>query len=94
VSDPELEKAVSEFVGAFETVFRYDWPYTKDRIGDEAEGTNFIEPGLEDEEEDWGCRAELLEKYRALVSVMKTRKMEPLFPIPLERIPGFKERVW
>ena len=94
MSDSELEKAISEFVGAFETVFRYDWSYTKDMIGDEAQGANFIEPGLEDEEEDWGSRAELLEKYRHLVKVMKKRKLEPIFPIPLDRIPGFKERIW
>ena len=36
----ELENALAEFVGAFEVVFRYDWAYTKDMIGDEVEGGN------------------------------------------------------
>ena len=94
MNDPEYEKAVAEFVGAFEVVFRYDWSYTKCMIGDEAAGATFIEPGLEDEEEDWGARGALLEKYRALVAVMKKRKMEPAFAFPLDRLPDFKGRVW
>jgi hypothetical protein len=94
MSDPEFEQAVAEFVGAFEVVFRYDWPYTKIMMGDESEGANFVEPGLEDEAEDWGARGALLEKYRALIAAMKGRKMEPAFPFPLDRLPKFKERVW
>jgi hypothetical protein len=94
MNDPEYEKVVAEFVGAFEVVFRYDWIYTKAMIGDEEEGATFVEPGLEDETEDWGARGALLEKYRALVAAMKNRKMEPKFPFPLDRLPGFKGRVW
>ena len=94
MSDEELQRAVAEFVGAFEVVFRYDWPYTKIMIGDEEEDATFVEPGLEDEEEDWGARGALLEKYRRLVTVMKAKGMEPIFPFPLERIPDFTKRVW
>jgi hypothetical protein len=72
MTDNELYKAIAEFVGAFEIVFRYDWAYTKTMIGDETEGMTFIEPGLEDEIEDWGARGALLEKYRALVDAMKS----------------------
>jgi hypothetical protein len=97
MNDPEYEKAVAEFVGAFEVVFRYDWDYSSVMMGGEAVGSEeatFLEPGLRDESDDWGARGALLEKYRALVAVMKKRKMEPSFPFPLERLPGFKGRVW
>src|SRR4051812_12516996 len=76
--DQELQQALAEFVGAFEVVFRYDWPYTKIMIGDEAEGATFIAPGLDDETEDWGARGALLEKYRRLVSLMQSRGIEPV----------------
>src|SRR4051794_26067365 len=93
--DDELRSALAHFVGAFETVFRYDWPYTLISVGNEAEGANFIEPGVADEYEDWACRGELLNKYRQLVRVVKDRGIEPMFPIPLDRIaPGFTGRVW
>jgi hypothetical protein len=94
IADKELKEALAEFVGAFEVVFRYDWPYTKIMIGDEEEGATFIEPRLEDETEDWGARGALLEKYRRLVSVMLSRGIEPKFPFPLDRIPNFEKRVW
>ncbi len=90
----ELEIALAEFVGAFEVVFRYDWEYTRIMIGDEEEGASFVEPGLKDEMEDWASRGFLLQKYRKLVSAMQTQKMEPVFPYPLDAIPGFKERAW
>jgi hypothetical protein len=93
-TDKELLDALAEFVGAFEVVFRYDWPYTKIMFGDEVEGGTFIEPGLADEIEDWGSRGALLERYRRLVSVMQLRGIEPAFPFPLDRLPDFKKRVW
>jgi hypothetical protein len=92
--DIELETALSEFVGAFEVVFRYDWDYTRLMIGGESDGATFIEPGLRDESEDWGSRGALLEKYRRLVAVMKARGMEPIFPFPLDHLPGLKHRIW
>lgn len=61
-------------------------------IGDEVEDATFIEPGLEDESEDWAARGALLEKYRRLVSLMR-RGIEPVFPFPLDRVPKFKKRV-
>ena len=94
VDDPELIAALQDFVGAFEVVFRYDWPYTKIAIGDEEDGHTFIEPGLGDETEDWGSRGALLEKYRRLVAVMKARGLPPSFPFPLDRLPDFTKRVW
>ena len=94
MSDFALEKAIAEFVGAFEIVFRYDWEYTKLMFGDEMEGATFVEPGLKDESEDWGARGVLLEKYRKLVALMKSKGMEPTFPFALEHLPDFKGRVW
>ena len=95
MSDAELEKAVAEFVGAFEVVFRYDWDYTAVVLaGMVMEDANFIEPGVEDETNDWGARGALLEKYRALVVLMKDRGLKPQFPFPLERLDGFKGIEW
>jgi hypothetical protein len=94
MSTAELEKAIAAFVGSFEVVFRYDWDYTKTMLGDEAEGATFVEPGIENESEDWGARGALLEKYRALVAVMKAQGIEPQFPFPLENLPGFTKRTW
>lgn len=94
MSISEFDKAVAEFVGAFEVVFRYDWDYTKIMLGDESDGATFVEPGIEDESEDWGARGALLEKYRVLMAVMKAQGMEPKFPFPLENLPGFQERTW
>ncbi len=81
--DPELIDALQKFVGAFEVVFRHDWEYTKIMIGDEEKGCNFIEPGLEDETEDWGARGALLESYRHLLKLMSQREIEPILPFPI-----------
>jgi len=93
MADEAIRTALAEFVGAFEVVFRYDWPYTKLMIGDEAEGATFIEPGLDDETEDLGARGALLEKYRALVVAMKASGLEPAFPFPLEGLASSEKRV-
>ena len=71
VSDPideELRTVIAEFVGAFEVVFRYDWPYTADNIG-YKEGKNFIEPDEVDEYEDWASRG-FFSKNTANLSVL------------------------
>lgn len=95
MSDPALEKAVAELVGAFEVVFRYDWEYTALVMqGMVMDDSTFVEPGVEDESEDWGSRGALLEKYRALVSLMKSRGIKPQFPFPLENLDNFKGVVW
>lgn len=88
----ELQQALSEFMGALEVVFRYDWEYTTQMI--DRDTPSFFEPGVEDETEDWGSRGAFLEKYRNLVSVMKRYGLSPTFPFPLENLPGSPERVW
>jgi hypothetical protein len=82
-----LNTARAESVGAFELVFRIDWEYTKVMLGDEADGASFIEPGLEDESEDWAARGALLEKDGALVAAMQASGLHPRLPFPLDNLP-------
>ncbi len=90
--DEEFERAVAEFVGAFETVFHHDWDYAKVMIGDEEKGCTFLEPGLADEVDDWGARGALLEKYRRLRTAMEARGLKSELPFPMERIRELKRR--
>lgn len=90
MSEVNISNALAEFVGAFEVVFRYDWEYTKIMIGDEATGATFLEPGLDDESEDWGARGALLEKYRALVVAMQSQGLEPKFPFSQAQLQSLK----
>ena len=86
MEENELSAAIARFVGAFEEVFERDWWYTKANLSPynieffiKPDGT-FINPGVEDEVEDWGARAELLESYRDLLSIMKKSGIKPLPP--------------
>ena len=92
--DKELRQALAEFVGAFEVVFRYDWTYTIDNIGDEAPGATFLEPGLDDETEDWGARGRASRKIPTARCRDARARYRADFPFPLERLPDFKDRVW
>ncbi len=70
----EFESVTSSFVSYFELVFHNDWEMTKTSCDDELLIKNdgsFIEPKVEDEENNWANRARLLESYRALVSYME-----------------------
>ncbi|WP_395345920.1 hypothetical protein [Variovorax sp. UC122_21] len=73
-------------------MFRYDWKYLSWTVGN-AEAS-FLEPDFEDQNEDWGARGALLERYRALVATMKKCGMEPRFPFPLASLPGAPNRLW
>lgn len=86
MNEDEIARALQEFVGAFEFVFRDDWEYAKIKIGDEADGANFLEPKLDDEFEDWGARGVLLAKYRFLLAVMKRNSLEPISPFPIDYV--------
>jgi hypothetical protein len=72
-SNPEFEKAVGEFLGAFEVVFHHDWKYTRSVIGDISRHVTFMEDWRETE--DWGARRDLLDAYGKLVAVMKAEKL-------------------
>jgi hypothetical protein len=86
MSDTELREAVAAFVGAFEHVFEFDWEYSRVMLSGAnigcflAPGATFLNPGVEDEVEDWGSRAELLDRYRQLLQVMKTLGIQPKKP--------------
>jgi hypothetical protein len=79
--DSDLKIALSEFAWAFEQVFHHDWAYTDDMLlpanGMIAAGGTFLEPGVEDESEDWGHRAMLLARYRTLLAPMKSLGLVP-----------------
>lgn len=72
-SDPELLITLRRFLDSFETVFgERDWWLTREAIaGPLAEhnihpnGT-FLEPGVEDESNNWANRGSLLSAYRRL----------------------------
>ena len=90
----EFRRALTEFVGAFEVVFHYDWQYTTCMIG--GEDPTFLRPGLsaEEESEDWGARGALLEKYRNLIAAMKNAGLRPVYPFPLDRLDSKEEPLW
>lgn len=94
MKNTELEKAIAEFIGTFEIMFRYDWQYTKKMIANRKDETSFIEFGLENEIDHWEEFGALFNKYCQLVAIMQQNGLEPRFPIPLEALPDFKERVW
>lgn len=71
-SNPELLITLRRFIDSFEVVFgECDWPITLCNLQDDAKylidpnGT-FLEPGVEDESNNWGNRGSLLADYRRL----------------------------
>ena len=77
-----LKEALAKFVDAFEQVFDKDWAYTKQNLGiwDRPSGIDdedsipfistkgtFLNPKVEDETENWGHRAMLLNEYRTTI---------------------------
>ena len=84
--DDELKAAVAEFLGAFEEVFGHDWEWTKSRFTLPLKelyfkaGANFLEPGVADEQADWGARGILLDKYRSLRQVLERLGVHPIPP--------------
>lgn len=81
-----IEKALSDFLMSFEFVFGDDWEYTRDRICDpefiKPNGT-FLQPGVDDEGNNWASRGGLLAAYRRLVKAMKDHDAK--IPSQLER---------
>jgi hypothetical protein len=84
--DDDLREALARFMGAFEEVFERDWEYARAMLstanvdGFIAPDATFLNPGVEDEAEDWGARGELLERYRELLRVMARHGIEPKPP--------------
>jgi hypothetical protein len=86
MDDADLREAVVAFVGAFEEVFERDWEYARTMLSPAdiglfiAPGGTFLNPGVEDEVEDWGALAELLDRYRQLLRVMQRHGIQPRKP--------------
>lgn len=82
----DLHEAIAAFVGAFEEVFERDWYYARTMLSPVnigsfiAPGGTFLNPGVDDEVEDWGARAELLDRYRQLLRVMQVHGIQPKKP--------------
>ena len=82
-SDSQLAPAIAEFMWAFERVFHYDWRYARAMLHPANVGQmisddgTFLEPKVEDEVDDWGYRAMLLERYRKLRALMDELGIKP-----------------
>jgi hypothetical protein len=70
----ELLDAVVDFVEHFELVFDADWEVTQANIRNSefliSERGTFVEPGVEDEANNWGNRGSLLDSYRHLRALL------------------------
>ncbi len=75
----ELEKRLTQFIFAFESVFDNDWEFTHTNLQDEfrhifvSPSGTFLNPDVEDEGNNWGNRGALLDAYRDLIGAMKER---------------------
>lgn len=75
-------RCVEAFLEACEVVFRDDWDHTKCCLEDDSiecfvsnDGT-FLDPGVDDESNNWCGRGWLLRTYRALREVVPEAKEE------------------
>jgi len=76
----ELNQRISNFMLNFHAVFDRDWDHSKFCLEDskyyiEPHGT-FINPLVQDEENNWASRASLLKSYRELVEYVTTNKID------------------
>jgi hypothetical protein len=72
-SNPELLIAMRRFLDSFELVFgETDWEQTREAIGGDLAkyfihpNGNFLEPGVDDESNNWWNRGSLLADYRRI----------------------------
>ncbi|MCF7479806.1 TIR domain-containing protein [Vibrio parahaemolyticus] len=79
-SHQELNNLISEFLMAYDAIFRMDWQHTKGCLENSdwfiSPNGNFIEPNVEDEGNNWGNRPYLLTTYRNLVSYIKKHNID------------------
>ena len=73
----ELKNLLAEFMSSFELVFRDDREFSRGCLRDDSQelfiaprGT-FLNPGIDDESNNWANRGHLLDVYRRLVAEMK-----------------------
>lgn len=69
----EFEQVLARFTSSFELVFGNDWDHTKANVADEyfvSDGGTFVNPGVQDESNNWANRGSLLTSYRRLREMM------------------------
>lgn len=79
-ANSKLNNLISNFLTAFDLIFNIDWDYTKLCIEESdtlisRHGT-FIEPNVDDEENNWGNRVSLLNSYRELVDYIDKHEID------------------
>jgi hypothetical protein len=65
--DKQFVDAAFAFLDSFEVVFGHDWEHTKNSLHIANTGSQdgtLIDPGVEDEGDNWGNRGGLLASYR------------------------------
>jgi hypothetical protein len=75
--------ALADLVDKLHLVLHHDWEFTKDALNANpgtytiAPGATFLEPGVEDESNNWGNRGSLLAAYRRALMVLRAHGREP-----------------
>jgi len=63
-----LENQLADLVDRMELVLHFDWEFTKEALSGETQEqfiqNTFLQPGVEDEANNWGNRGSLLRSYR------------------------------
>ena len=73
----DFQRALLAFLTSFKLVFGYDWEFSRDIFQSDSlgwyiqDGHTFLNPGVEDESNNWGNRGGLLASYRHLLAVME-----------------------
>jgi hypothetical protein len=81
-SDTALD-ALEDLARNMYAVFDNDWAFTRDMLNADpspytiAPDRTFLDPGVEDEANNWGNRGSLLAAYRRAVMVLKAHGRDP-----------------
>lgn len=85
----ELELAISNFVSSFELVFDKDWENSKNCIANSKylieDGGTFINPGVDNESNNWANRGSLLADYWHLVELLDRQGISHRFEDVIRR---------
>lgn len=77
----EFKKLLTDFISNFELVFDEDWEFSKGCLRDDfqknfvAPDGTFLNPGVDDESNNWANRGQLLHTYRNLIAEMQKQGM-------------------
>lgn len=76
----ELNTLISDFLQNFDAVFNGDWNHTQMCIQESeyffSQNGTFVNPKIEDEENNWSNRAVLLKSYRALLAYIEAHQID------------------